>query len=43
MISELTVDLAIIGAGTSGISAFKEAQKVTNKILLIDHGPLGTT
>lgn len=37
------VDVAIIGAGTAGISAFKEAKKYTNKILIIDRGPLGTT
>lgn len=40
---ERSVDLAIIGAGTAGISAFKEASKVTNNIVIIDHGPLGTT
>lgn len=40
---ETSVDLAIIGAGTSGLSAFKEASKVTKNIVLIDHGPLGTT
>ena len=40
---ELAVDVAIIGAGTAGLSAFKEASKVTDKIVLIDHGPLGTT
>lgn len=40
---EISVDVAIIGAGTAGISAFKEASKITKKIILIDHGPLGTT
>ena len=40
---EISVDVAIIGAGTAGISAFKEASKKTNKIVMIDHGPLGTT
>jgi dihydrolipoamide dehydrogenase len=43
MSQEISVDLAIIGAGTAGISAFKEASKITDKIVLIDHGPLGTT
>lgn len=43
MKKEIFVDLAIIGAGTAGISAFKEANKVTQKLLLIDQGPLGTT
>lgn len=37
------VDLAIIGAGTAGLSAFKEASKFSKNILIIDHGPLGTT
>lgn len=37
------VDIAIIGAGTAGISAFKEASKYTNNIVLIDKGPLGST
>ena len=40
---DIIVDIAIIGAGTAGISAFKEANKTTNSIILIDHGPLGTT
>lgn len=40
---ETSVDVAIIGAGTAGISAFKEASKVTDNIVMIDHGPLGTT
>src|SRR5260221_11516425 len=38
-----SVDVAIIGAGTAGISAFKEASKFTKNIILIDQGPLGTT
>ena len=43
MQKEISVDLAIIGAGTAGLSAFKEASKVTKNIVIIDHGPLGTT
>ncbi len=43
MNNDISVDIVIIGAGTAGISAFKEASKVTQKIILIDHGPLGTT
>jgi len=39
----IKVDVAIIGAGTAGISAFKEARKYTKNILIIDRGPLGTT
>jgi dihydrolipoamide dehydrogenase len=41
--SEITVDVAVIGAGTAGLSAFKEAIKVSDNVVLIDHGPLGTT
>ncbi|WP_165474759.1 dihydrolipoyl dehydrogenase [Legionella nagasakiensis] len=37
------VKIAIIGAGTAGLSAFKEAAKYTKDILIIDKGPLGST
>ena len=37
------VKVAIIGAGTAGLSAFKEVRKQTDSVVLIDHGPLGTT
>lgn len=37
------VKVAIIGAGTAGLSAFKEARKFTDEIVMIDPGPLGTT
>ncbi|MCC5857663.1 MAG: dihydrolipoyl dehydrogenase [Ectothiorhodospiraceae bacterium] len=37
------VRIAIIGAGSAGLSAFKEASRVTDDILLVDPGPLGTT
>lgn len=37
------VDLVILGAGTSGLSAFKEASALTSDVLLVDPGPLGTT
>lgn len=37
------VDVAIIGAGTSGIAAFEEALKFTHQVAIIDHQPLGTT
>lgn len=40
---EMSVNVAIIGAGTAGISAFKEASKITKNIVLIDQGPLETT
>lgn len=35
--------IAIIGAGTAGLSAYKEAKKYTQDILVIDQGPLGST
>ncbi len=38
-----TFDLIIIGAGTAGISALKEARKHTSNVLLIHGGPEGTT
>ncbi|QNX88100.1 dihydrolipoyl dehydrogenase [Acinetobacter seifertii] len=36
-------DIIIIGAGTAGISAYKEAVKYTNNILIINEGPWDTT
>lgn len=36
-------DVAIIGAGTAGMSAYREASQYTDRIALIDGGPLGTT
>ncbi len=36
-------DIIIIGAGTAGISAYKEALKYTQNILIINHGPWDTT
>ena len=40
---ERQVDVAIIGAGTAGLSAMSQVRKVTNKFVLIDGGTLGTT
>jgi dihydrolipoamide dehydrogenase len=44
------VDVAIVGAGTAGLSAYKAATKVSNKaastskkVLMIEGGPYGTT
>ena len=37
------VDVAIIGAGTAGLSALAEVRKVTNDFVVVDGGPLGTT
>jgi len=35
--------LIILGAGTAGLSAWKQARDLTDDILMIDPGPLGTT
>lgn len=37
------VDVVILGAGTAGLGAYSAASKHTDRILLIDGGPLGTT
>src|SRR3546814_17435147 len=37
------VDVAIIGAGTAGISAFHAIKAAGRQVVLIDRGPLGTT
>ncbi|WP_018718453.1 dihydrolipoyl dehydrogenase [Arhodomonas aquaeolei] len=35
--------LAIIGAGTAGLTALKEARRHTDDVILINNGPYGTT
>jgi dihydrolipoamide dehydrogenase len=37
------VEVAIIGAGSAGLSALRQVKQVTDSYLLIDGGPLGTT
>ncbi len=37
------VRIAILGAGTAGLTALKEAQRHTEDVLLINDGPYGTT
>lgn len=37
------VDVAIIGAGTAGMSAYRAARKHTDSIVMIEGGPYGTT
>ncbi len=37
------VEVAIIGAGTAGLSAYNAARKRTDNIVLIEGGPYGTT
>jgi len=41
--TQYDVDVAILGAGTSGMAAFREVVKHTDRVALIDGGPLGTT
>lgn len=37
------VDIAIIGAGTAGMSAYRDAAKLTDRVLLIEGNAYGTT
>ncbi|MGH8628426.1 MAG: FAD-dependent oxidoreductase, partial [Gammaproteobacteria bacterium] len=39
----LAVDVAIIGAGTAGLVARREAAKAGTRVVLIESGPYGTT
>lgn len=39
----MSYDVIVIGAGTAGLSAFKEVLNATDNACLIDYGPLGTT
>lgn len=39
----LTTDIAIIGAGTAGLAAYRAAKEHTDRVLLIEGGPYGTT
>ena len=41
--TQYDVDVAILGAGTSGMAAYREVVKHTDRVALIDGGPLGTT
>ncbi len=41
--NDITVDVAIIGAGTAGLYALREVRRARKSFVLIDHGPLGTT
>jgi len=43
MTKERQVDVAILGAGTAGLSAYNEVRKVTDNFVLINGGPEGTT
>lgn len=39
----LETDIAVVGAGTAGVTAFHEIRRAGCTALLIDRGPLGTT
>ena len=41
--STIHADVAVIGAGTAGMHAFSTARRAGAKVVMIDHGPLGTT
>jgi dihydrolipoamide dehydrogenase len=43
MSSERVVDVAILGAGTAGLTARRAAKKAGASVLMIDPGPFGTT
>lgn len=40
---EKNVDVAVIGAGSAGLSAFRAAREHTQSVVLIEGGPYGTT
>jgi dihydrolipoamide dehydrogenase len=37
------VDVAIIGAGTAGMTAYRSALAHTDNVVVVEHGPYGTT
>ncbi|MCZ6685479.1 MAG: FAD-dependent oxidoreductase, partial [Candidatus Dadabacteria bacterium] len=39
----VTVDVAVIGAGTAGMVAYRKAKESTENVVLIEGGPYGTT
>ena len=42
-LADLDVDVAILGAGSAGLVAYREVLKSTSRVALIDGGALGTT
>lgn len=42
-VSRIEVDVAVIGAGTAGMNAYRAAREHTDRIVLIERGPYGTT
>lgn len=43
MTESIKTDVAIIGGGTAGMYALREVRRAGLSLVLIDHGPLGTT
>ena len=41
--SAYDVDVAILGAGTAGMAAYREVRKHTDRVVMLDGGALGTT
>ncbi|MEX0732717.1 MAG: dihydrolipoyl dehydrogenase [Aquisalimonadaceae bacterium] len=41
--NKLSVDVAVIGAGTAGLAAYRAARKHHDRVLIIESGPYGTT
>ncbi|MDB5761078.1 MAG: putative dihydrolipoamide dehydrogenase [Herminiimonas sp.] len=39
----MTVDVAVIGAGTAGLAAYRAARSYGKRVVLIEDGPYGTT
>ncbi len=39
----VTVDVAVIGAGTAGMVAYRKAKEMAENVVLIEGGPYGTT
>ncbi len=40
---EIQVDVAVIGAGTAGLGAYRAAKTHTDSVVMIENGPYGTT
>jgi dihydrolipoamide dehydrogenase len=40
---ELSVDVAVIGAGTAGLEAYRAATAIAPRVVIVDGGTLGTT
>lgn len=41
-VTPLEVDVLVIGAGTAGMHAFSAARRAGARVMMVDHGPLGT-